>query len=120
MIDAHGLLLELEETSQILADKANTHIGIGFAFSKEKVKVVELVAEKVLAIDSLQQSEDQGVEARGRMLNRETAAIYAASVVTTSKMDKDIKAVDTSNIQFDKNSGEFILHIPGPMEDLFY
>lgn len=119
MIDAHGLLLELEETSQILADSKHTHIGIGFAFNKEKVKVVELVAEKVMAIDTLQQSEDQGVEARGRMLNKEVA-IYAASIVTSSKMDKDIKAVDPSNIQFDKESKEFIVNIPGPLEDLFY
>lgn len=51
MLDAHGLLLELEETSAILADKANTHVGIGFAFSKEKVKVVELVGEKPFAIE---------------------------------------------------------------------
>ena len=58
MLDAHGLLLELDETSQILQDTANNHIGIGFAFSKEKVKVVELIAEKVLSVDILQQSED--------------------------------------------------------------
>lgn len=53
------------------------------------------------------------------MLNREVA-IYAASVVSTSKMEKDIKAVDPSNIQFDKDTGEFLVHIPGPLEDLFY
>ena len=97
MLDAHGLLLELEETSQVLQDKANNHIGIGFAFSKTNVKVVELVAEKALSVNKLQQSEDQGIEVRGTMLNREVA-IYAASIVTQSKMDKDIKAVDPSNI----------------------
>lgn len=58
MLDAHGLLLELDAESQILADPANNHIGIGFAFSKEKVKVVELIAKKDLSIHILQQSED--------------------------------------------------------------
>lgn len=53
------------------------------------------------------------------MLNHEVA-IYAASIVASSKMDKDIKAVDPSNIQFNKDTGDFLLNIPGPMEDLFY
>jgi hypothetical protein len=119
MVDAHGLLLELEDTSTILADKASTHIGVGFAYSKEKVKVVELVSEKLFDIYQLHQSEDGGVEARGRMLNREVG-IYAASIVASSKMDKDIVAVDPSKIEFDPNSGDFIVKIPGPIEDAFY
>lgn len=53
------------------------------------------------------------------MLNREVG-IYAASVVASSKMDKDMKAVDPTNIQFNKETGDFIVHIPGPLEDLFY
>lgn len=53
------------------------------------------------------------------MLNREIG-IYAASIVAASKMDKDIKAVDPSNIQFNKDTGDFLINIPGPMEDLFY
>ena len=35
MMDAHGLLLELEHEVGILADAKNTHVGIGFAFNKE-------------------------------------------------------------------------------------
>lgn len=53
------------------------------------------------------------------MINREVA-IYAASIVAASKMDKDLKAVDPSSIQFNKETGDFIVHIPGPMDDLFY
>ena len=53
------------------------------------------------------------------MLNREIG-IYAASIVSSSKMDKDIKAVDPSNIIFNKDTGEFLINIPGPLEDLFY
>lgn len=35
-------------------------------------------------------------------------------------MDKDVKAVGPANIQFDKGSGNFIINIPGPLEDTFY
>jgi hypothetical protein len=35
MMDAHGLLLELEYELKILADPLNSHIGIGFAYNKE-------------------------------------------------------------------------------------
>ena len=43
MMDAHGLLLELTEELGVLCDPANTHVGIGFAFTKEKVIVIEIV-----------------------------------------------------------------------------
>jgi hypothetical protein len=35
LMDAHGLLLELEYELGVLASVKNTHIGIGFAFNKE-------------------------------------------------------------------------------------
>ena len=44
LMDAHGLLLELEYELQVLADPKNTHIGIGFAMDAHQVKVVELVS----------------------------------------------------------------------------
>lgn len=34
LMDAHGLLLELEYELKVLADAENTHIGIGFAMDK--------------------------------------------------------------------------------------
>ena len=45
-MDAHGLLLELEYELGVLSNKENTHIGIGFAFNKEQVRVVEFVSVK--------------------------------------------------------------------------
>lgn len=119
LMDAHGLLLELEYELGVLADAKNTHIGIGFAFNKEQVKVVEFVTEKPIMINQLNESEDGGVEARGIVLNKEIG-IYAARVVAVSKMNKDIKAVGPMNIQFDKGSGNFIINIPGPLENLFF
>lgn len=49
-MDAHGLLLELEYELKVLTDPKNSHIGIGFAFTKEQVKVVEIVAEKPMMV----------------------------------------------------------------------
>jgi len=51
MVDAHGLLLELQEELQTLRDPNNTHIGIGFAFTKDQVRVVELIGRKLFTID---------------------------------------------------------------------
>jgi hypothetical protein len=70
-------------------------------------------------INQLNESEDGGVEARGIVLNKEIG-LYAARVVAVNKMNKDIKAVGPANIQFDKGSGNFILHIPGPLDNLFF
>ena len=118
-MDAHGLLLELEYECGVLADIKNTHIGIGFAFDKQVVKVVEIVSEKPIMVNRLNESEDQGVEARGLVLNKEIG-IYAARIASVSKMAKDIKVVGPANIQFDKGTGNFIVNIPGPLEDVFY
>ena len=51
LMDAHGLLLELEYELKVLADPLNTHIGIGFAMDRHQVKVVELVSKKPIKID---------------------------------------------------------------------
>jgi hypothetical protein len=119
LMDAHGLLIELEYESGILVDPKNTHIGVGFATNNEKVLVVELVTEKPIMVQSLSQTEDGGVEARGLVLNREVG-LYAARVVSQAKLNKDIAVVGPPRIHFDKSSGNFILNIPGPIEKGFY
>jgi hypothetical protein len=35
-------------------------------------------------------------------------------------MNKDIKVVGPSAIKFDRSTGEFVVHIPGPIDNLFY
>ena len=119
LMDAHGLLLELEYELGVLADDKNTHIGIGFAFNKETLKVVVFLQEKPIMVNQLNESEDGGVEARGVVLNKEIG-LYAARIVAVNKMNKDIKAIGPANIQFDKASGNFIVNIPGPLENLFF
>lgn len=96
-MDAHGLLLELENEVGILVDGGNTHIGVGFAMSNEQVRVVEIVSKKDIMINQINEAEDGGVEARGVVLNREIG-LYAARLVAANKMNKDIKAVGPSNI----------------------
>ena len=59
------------------------------------------------------------MEVRGIVLNKEIG-LYAARIVSLSKMTKDIKVVGPQNIQFAKNSGNFIVHLPGPLDNIFY
>jgi hypothetical protein len=50
-MDAHGLLCELMEELEKLLDPKVTHIGVGFAWSKSQVKVVEFLSIKPLMIN---------------------------------------------------------------------
>jgi len=65
MMDAHGLLLELEYELKVLADPINSHIGIGIAYNKEQVKVVEIVTSKTISVHNLTEDESQGVVVNG-------------------------------------------------------
>ena len=68
----------------------------------------------------MNESEDGGVECRGIILDKDKVGLYAARVVSAAKLTKDIKAVGPPNIQYNKGQGEFIVNIPGPMDELFY
>ena len=70
-------------------------------------------------VNQLNDAEDGGVEARGVVLNKEIG-IYAARIAAVSKMAKDIKVVGPECIDFKKDTGTFIINIPGPLEDVFY
>jgi len=50
-MDAHGLLCELSEELEKLLDPKITHVGIGFAWNKQQVKVVEFLSVKPLMIN---------------------------------------------------------------------
>lgn len=119
LMDAHGLLLELEYELGMLANSEYTHIGIGFAFDKNSVRVVEFLTKKDLMISQLNQAEDGGVEARGVILNSKVG-FYAARIASLGKMTKHLHVVGPPNIQFTKSTGNFILQMPGPIDDAFY
>ena len=46
--------------------------------------------------------------------------LYAVKVASLAKMNKEIKVVGPSAIKFDRSTGEFVVHIPGPFDNLFY
>ena len=50
-MDAHGVLCEFEEDLKQLLDAKATHVGVGFAWNKEKVLVVEFYSIKPLMIN---------------------------------------------------------------------
>lgn len=120
MMDAHGLLLELEYELKVLADPINSHIGIGFAYNKEQVKVVEIVTSKTISVHNLTEDESQGVVVNGQVLDTKGVGLYAARVVALSKMNRDIKVVGPQNINYNKATGDFTLKMPGPIEKAFY
>ena len=79
-MDAHGLLLELQdELAQLTSDKL-THVGVGFAENRQMVKIVELLCVRPLMVSNISQSEDGGVEVRGAMLTKD-AGLYAARII---------------------------------------
>lgn len=119
MMDAHGLLLELEPELAILSDPLNTHIGIGFAFTKEQVKVVEIVTRKAVVISTLEQAPDGSVVCIGRTVDKE-AGIYAARIVALSKLQKDLVVAGPPQIECNRDSGDFKITMPGPIEGAFY
>lgn len=118
-MDAHGLLLELQDELGQLTDKAATHIGIGFASNKHMVKVVEMISVKPIMVNQLGQTEEGIVEVRGIALDK-NAGLYAARIVAVSNMKKELAVSGPSMIDLNKQTGEFRIQIKAQIEDLFY
>jgi hypothetical protein len=49
-MDAHGVLCELQADLERMIDPKYTHVGVGFAWNKEKVLVVEFYSVKPVTI----------------------------------------------------------------------
>ena len=49
-MDAHGVLCELQDDLVRMIDPKYTHVGVGFAWNKEKVLVVEFYSVKPVVI----------------------------------------------------------------------
>lgn len=118
-MDAHGVLCEYQNDLERMIDPKYTHVGVGFAWNKEKVLVVELYSVKPVAITQLTESEDGGVDIRGTMLSADVG-LYAARIVAIKNQKKDLKLVGPPNIQYDKATRNFIISIEGPSDGLFY
>ena len=61
-MDAHGVLCELQDDLERMIDAKYTHVGVGFAWNKDKVLVVEFYSVKTLVISQLTESEDGGID----------------------------------------------------------
>jgi hypothetical protein len=118
-MDAHGVLCELQSDLERMIDAKYTHVGIGFAWNKEKVLVVEFYSVKTVTITQLTESEDGGVDIRGTMLSSEVG-LYAARIASIKNLKKDLKISGPPNIQYDKATRNFIISVEGPSDGLFY
>jgi len=103
-----------------LTEKTFTHVGIGFAHNTQKVKVVEMLSVKPVMINHLGQTEDGSVEVRGLVLDK-NVGLYAARIVATSNMKKEIAVAGPAFIEFNKTSGEFVVTLKtAGIDDLFF
>jgi hypothetical protein len=119
LMDAHGLLLELQEEREKLCHGELTHLGIGFAADGAKCVVVELLSERATAIYKLLPNEEEGVRINGTMISK-TVGLYAARIVSQSNMNKQLAVVGPPQMQLNRETTEFIIDIPGPIEDLWH
>ena len=114
MVDAHGLLLELQPELEELTNPMNTHIGIGFAFTKEQVRVVELVGRKLFYIDTLNKAPTGEIEACGRLIDPKVG-LYAARIqklAEATRTEKQIAMIGPQDIELNKDTGEFRIVFP--------
>ena len=118
-MDAHGLLLELQEELGQLTHKDFTHIGIGFAQNLHEVKVVEVLTQKPCMINKVTQKEDGTIEIHGLILNA-AVGLYAARIANTSNLKKDVALVGPGAFTIDKAAGIYSVQFKGDNEGLFY
>lgn len=62
---------------------------------------------------------DGSVVATGRVVDKE-AGIYAARIVALSKLQKDLVVAGPPQIECNRDSGDFKVTMPGPIEGAFY
>jgi hypothetical protein len=97
-MDAHGLLLELQEEMAEIVNKEHTHIGIGFAADKHMVMIVELFSSRSILVNNLNHTEAGGIEVSGFNLKPTEAGLYAARIVNPANTRKDFGLVGPSGI----------------------
>lgn len=119
-MDAHGLLLEMQEEMKQLSNADATHIGVGFAEDATKVVVVELLSQRGVMVNSLQPGEDGSVFVSGLVLDPKNLGLYAARVVSSTNDKKECGLVGPANITLDKATHQFTIAFPPMQEEVFY
>lgn len=118
-LDAHGLLLELQEDLAVLMDPKFTHVGVGFAADKNMVKIVELLSSRPLMVSTLNQLEGGEVQLEGMTLDVTKGKIYAAQIVSASNPGKAVVTAGPKDIEMDADTGRFVLTLEAPAEEVF-
>ena len=85
--DAHGLLIETDR-EMVMSNELN-HVGLGLAAQDMRICLVEIFNNRDVAILSISDGEEGGVDVRGKMLNTKVG-LYAISVVERSNRTKSI------------------------------
>ena len=119
-MDAHGLLLEMQDEMQQLSDPNVTHIGVGFAEDNTKVLVVELLSHSPINVTSLQPGEDGSIHVEGVNLDPKNAGLYAARIVSSTNEKKVAGLVGPGNMTYDKTSHKFTISFEPTQEEVFY
>ena len=70
-------------------------------------------------VNQLGQTEEGIVEVRGQALDK-NAGLYAARIVATSNMKKELAVSGPAMIDLNKQTGEFRIQVKAQIEDLFY
>ena len=118
-LDAHGLLLELQDDLAVLMDGKYTHVGVGFAANQNMVKIVELLSARAIMVSNLNQLESGEIQVEGLVLD-EAAGIYGAKIISKANMDKQSATAGPQNIQYEPETRRFVITFEAPQEEVFY
>jgi hypothetical protein len=87
-LDAHGLLLEMQEDLDVIMNKDYTHVGVGFAADNRMVKIVELLSARTVCVQELNPLESGEIVVAGQVLKPKEMGIYAARIVSQQNETK--------------------------------
>lgn len=117
-MDCHATLLEFEKDRNLIISNAVNTIGIGLAFDKEKIVVVNIYSNKLVSIDLCSMiAESNLIYLEGKVLS-DKYGVYLVRIVEEQSQNKPVYAVNPQDIKFDpstrrweckfKNVGSFL------------
>lgn len=119
-LDAHGLLLEMQEDLDVIMNPEYTHVGVGFAADTRRVKIVEFLSARPIMIHSLNANESGEIVVTGTVLKPQGLGVYAARIVNKDDESKMHTVAGPQHIHYDKDSHEFVITFEPQQEELFY
>lgn len=103
-MDCHATLLEFEKDRNYLLNTGFNTIGIGLAYDKDKVVVVNLYSQRLVTIEVCSMIEEtQTIYLEGKLLN-EKHAVFAIRIVEESNQNKTLLSLTPQDLYYDNNS----------------